>query len=160
MSLTIRSAGVKDDCLILTATPKDAWCAYYGSPFRCCTHLKLNCPGYPLSEVMKYAWWEIFKAKGVYIPGLAGGRIPGIRHVVSAEGRKRCRGKHVRMDFALDLDMLNRHVDLHQAWEENGGNIMGQTVLLSTISNDCMAPYWGPRGAYVMSYQANAILKT
>ncbi len=26
--------------------------------------------------------------------------------------------------------------------------------------NDCMAPYWGPRGAYVMSYQANAILKT
>jgi hypothetical protein len=29
--------------------------------------------------------------------------------------------------------------------------IMGQTVLLCTISNDCMAPYWGPRGAYVMS---------
>ncbi len=39
-------------------------------------------------------------------------------------------------------------------------NIMSQTVLLCTISNDCMAPYWGPRGAYVMSYQANAILKT
>jgi hypothetical protein len=38
--------------------------------------------------------------------------------------------------------------------------IMSQTVLLCTISNDCMAPYWGPRGAYVMSYQANAILKT
>ncbi len=38
--------------------------------------------------------------------------------------------------------------------------IMSQTVLLCTISNDCMAQYWGPRGAYVMSYQANAILKT
>ncbi len=71
---------------------------------------------------MKYAWWEIFKAKGVYAPGLAGGRIPGIRHVVSADGRKRRGGKRVRMDFALDLDMLNRHVDLHQAWEEHGGD--------------------------------------
>jgi hypothetical protein len=39
-------------------------------------------------------------------------------------------------------------------------NIMSQTVLLCMISNDCMAPYWGPRGACVMSYQANAILKT
>ncbi len=38
--------------------------------------------------------------------------------------------------------------------------IMSQMVLLCTISNDFMAPYWGPRGAYVMSYQANAILKT
>jgi hypothetical protein len=40
-------------------------------------------------------------------------------------------------------------------------NIMlSQTVLLCTISNDCMAPYWGLKGAYVMFYQANAILKT
>ncbi len=38
--------------------------------------------------------------------------------------------------------------------------MLSQTVLLCMISNDCMAPYWGPRGAYVMSYQANAILKT
>jgi hypothetical protein len=38
--------------------------------------------------------------------------------------------------------------------------MLSQTVLLCTISNDCMAPHWGPRGAYVMSYQANAILKT
>ncbi len=37
---------------------------------------------------------------------------------------------------------------------------MSQMVLLCMISNDCMALYWGPRGAYVMSYQANAILKT
>jgi hypothetical protein len=29
--------------------------------------------------------------------------------------------------------------------------IMGRMVLLCTISNDCMALYWGPRGAYVMS---------
>ncbi len=34
---------------------------------------------------------------------------------------------------------------------ENKTVIIGQTVLLCTISNDCMAPYWGPRGAYVMS---------
>ncbi len=38
--------------------------------------------------------------------------------------------------------------------------MLSQTVLLCTISNDCMAPCWGPRGAYVMSYQANEILKT
>ncbi len=51
----------------------------------------------------------------------------------------------------------------HQTNESGGGHyraIMSQTVLLCTISNDCMAPYWGSRGAYVMSYQANAILKT
>ncbi len=72
---------------------------------------------------MKYAWWEIFKAEGVYVPGLASGCIPRIRQVVIAEGSNIRGGKRVRMDFALDLDMLNMHVDLHQAWEEHGGNI-------------------------------------
>jgi hypothetical protein len=48
--------------------------------------------------------------------------IPGIHYAVTAEGSNRCGGKCVRMDFALDLDMLNRHVDLHQAWEEHGGD--------------------------------------
>ncbi len=37
--------------------------------------------------------------------------------------------------------------------------MLSQLVLLCMISNDCLAPYWGSRGAYVMSYQANAILK-
>ncbi len=44
--------------------------------------------------------------------------------------------------------------------EANNLFLMSQMVLLCTISNDCMAPYWGPRGEYVMSYKANAILKT
>jgi hypothetical protein len=49
--------------------------------------------------------------------------------------------------------------NLNDVSDEISDLIMSQTVLLCTISNDCMAPYWGPRGAYVMSYQANAILK-
>jgi hypothetical protein len=45
--------------------------------------------------------------------------------------------------------------DVMQNW-----NIMSQMVLLCTICNDCIALYWGPRGAYVMSQQANATFKT
>jgi hypothetical protein len=33
------------------------------------------------------------------------------------------------MDFALDLDMLNRHVNLHQAWEEHGGDMMSKFAI-------------------------------
>ncbi len=38
-------------------------------------------------------------------------------------------GKHVRMDFAVDLDMLNRHVNLCQAWEEHGGNVTSKFTI-------------------------------
>jgi hypothetical protein len=36
---------------------------------------------------------------------------------------KRCGGMRVRMDFELAHDMLERHVDLHQAWDEHGCKI-------------------------------------
>ncbi len=72
---------------------------------------------------MKIAWWEIFKAKGVNVPGLvAGGRIPGIRHI-EITGSNRHGGKRVRHDFCFDLDMLKMHVNLCQAMDEHGGEI-------------------------------------
>ncbi len=52
-------------------------------------------------------------------------------------------------------DNINDDIITHLSY-----HIMSQMVLLCTIYNDCMALYWGPRGAYVMSYHANAILKT
>jgi hypothetical protein len=61
-------------------------------------------------------------------------------------------GRHSLIDRMALMDSIN--------WMALMDGIMSQTVLLCTISNDCMAPYWGPRGAYVMSYQANLILKT
>jgi hypothetical protein len=71
---------------------------------------------------VKSAWWEIFKAEGVYVPGLAGGHIPGIWHVETM-GSNRRGGKRVRHDFCFDLDMLKMHVDLCQAMDEYGGDI-------------------------------------
>jgi hypothetical protein len=41
------------------------------------------------------------------------------------------------MDFALDLDMLNRHFDLRQAWEEHGGNIMLTFAIDKEEDEDC-----------------------
>jgi hypothetical protein len=65
------------------------------------------------------------------------------------KGRKK--GKAVRIDLsAIKMKSNNKQKNMASAstWSTN---IMGQTVLLCTTSNDCMAPYWGPRGAYVMS---------
>jgi hypothetical protein len=57
------------------------------------------------------------------------------------------------------LNLITEKI-IEEAITTTDPDIMSQTVLLCMISNDCMAPYWGPRGAYVMSYQANVILKT
>jgi hypothetical protein len=78
---------------------------------------------------VKCVWWEIFKAEGVYIPGLASGCISRIRHIATAEGSNRHGGKCVRHDFSFNLDMLNRHVDHLQAWEEHGVNIMSKFAI-------------------------------
>ncbi len=122
MSLTICNPGIKDNRLFLTATPKDAWHAYSWV-------FDPQSGVAPTSnqiakdiQRLKIAWQGIFKAKGVYVPGLAGGRIPGIRHIETI-GSNRGGGKRVRHDFCFDLDMLQMHVDLRQAVDEHGGDI-------------------------------------
>jgi hypothetical protein len=68
--------------------------------------------------------------------------------------------RYFRSDNPRDDNTYNTSSNHHFSPIQGKPYITSQTGLLSMISNDCMAPYWGPRGAYVMSYQANAILKT
>ena len=130
MSLTIRKPGIKDNRLFLTSTPKEAWHAY-SRVFDPLSGVAPT-PKRIVQDIyrVKDAWWGIFKAEGVYVPGLAGGRIPGIRHVAIPDGSSiRRGGKRTRIDFHLDLDMRNRHVDLRHAWEEHGGDITSKFAL-------------------------------
>jgi hypothetical protein len=125
MSLIICNPGVKDDCLFLTATPKDAWRAYsWVFDHQSGVAPTSNQIVEDIQRV-KSTWWEIFKAKGVYVPGLAGGRIPGIQHIETM-GSNRLGGKHVKHDFCFNLDMLKMNVDLHQAMDEHGGDITSE----------------------------------
>jgi hypothetical protein len=123
MSLTNRSPGIKNDCLFLMTTPKNAWHAYSWV-------FDLQTGDAPTSNQIlhdihrvKTTWWEIFKAEGVYVPGLAGGCIARIQHMETTKRSKRRGGKHVWMEFDFALDMLDRHDDFCQAWDEHGGNI-------------------------------------
>ena len=136
MSLTIREPGVKDDRLFLMTTPKDAWHAY-SWVFDPQTGVAPTSKRI-LHDIhrVKNAWWEIFKAEGVYAPGLAGGRIARVRHVETTERSKRCGGKRVRMEFDLALDMLHRHVDLRQAWDEHGGDITSKFAMHDEENED------------------------
>jgi hypothetical protein len=122
MSLTICNPGVKDDRFFLTATSKDAWHAYswvFDPQSRVAPTSNQIVKDI---QRLKIAWWKIFKAKGVYVPGLAGGRTPGIPHIETT-GSNRGGGKHVRHDFFFNLDMLQMHDDLLQAMDEHGGDI-------------------------------------
>ena len=78
MSLTLREPGIKDNHLFLITMPKDAWRPYlwvFNPQTGVAPTLKQV-----LHDIhpVKNAWWEIFKAEGVYVPGLAGGCIAGI----------------------------------------------------------------------------------
>ena len=131
MSLTIRNLGVKDDRLFLTSTPKEAWQAY-SHVFDPVSGVAPT-PKRIVQDIHRVndAWWGILKAKGVYVPGLVGGRIPGIRHVAIPDGSSiRRGGKRICKDlFYLDLDMRDRHVDLYHAWEEHSGDITSKFAL-------------------------------
>ena len=78
---------------------------------------------------MKNAWWEIFKAEGVYVSGLAGGCIAGVQHVETTERSKRCGGKRVRMEFDLALD-------IRQTWDEHGGDITSKFAMHDEQNED------------------------
>jgi hypothetical protein len=72
---------------------------------------------------VRKAWWAILKAQGVYVPGLARGRIAGGRHVATIERNALRGGKRIRMEYNLDLDDQEMHADLRAVLDEHGGNI-------------------------------------
>ncbi len=75
-----------------------------------------------VKQVMN-AWWEILKAQGVYVPGLAGGRIAGGRHVAMIERNALRGGKRVKMEYNLVLNDQEIHPDLCAVMDKHGGNI-------------------------------------
>ncbi len=77
-----------------------------------------------------------FKAEGAYVPGLAGRCIARVHHMEMTERSKRCGGKCMRMEFDLALDMLHRHVDLRQAWDEQGGDITSEFAMHDEENED------------------------
>jgi hypothetical protein len=49
---------------------------------------------------------------------------------------KRCGGKRVQTEFDLALDMLHMHVDLCQAWDEHGGDIISKFAMCDEEKED------------------------
>ncbi len=63
------------------------------------------------------------KAQGLYVPGLAGGRIAGGCHDATIERNALRGGKKVRMEYNLALNDQEMHTDLCAVMDEHGGNI-------------------------------------
>jgi hypothetical protein len=59
--------------------------------------------------------------EGVYVPGLAGGRIAGGSHVATIERNAFCGGKRIGMEYNLALDDQEMHTDLRAVLDKNGG---------------------------------------
>ena len=97
MSLTIRDRNNKDNRLITMTTPKEMACSYK-LIFDPTTGVAPKSERI-LQELNKvvHALQVIYEAEGVYVPGLAGGRMPGRRHTATTEGKKARGGKRMRM---------------------------------------------------------------
>ena len=86
MSLTIRDRDNKDDRLITMTTPKET-ARSYKRIFDPTTGVAPKSERI-LQDVNKvvHALQVIYEAEGVYVPGLAGGCMPGRRHTSTTEG--------------------------------------------------------------------------
>ena len=68
-----------------------------------------------------HACKEIYKAKGVFVPGLAGGRVPGHRHTKTKEKTSNNHGgRRPRLEYSVALDEKEMHGDLKALLEESG----------------------------------------
>ena len=69
-----------------------------------------------------HACKEIHKAKGVYVPGLAGGRTAGYRHKSSTEKTSSNHGgRRKRKDYNHEANESHIHPDLRELMDESGG---------------------------------------
>lgn len=69
-----------------------------------------------------HACKEIHKAKGVYVPGLAGGRTPGYRHKSTTEKTSNNHGgRRKRKDYDHEANESHIHPDLRDLMNESRG---------------------------------------
>ena len=60
-----------------------------------------------------HACKEIYKARGVFVPGLAGGRVAGHRHTkTTRKTSNNWGGKRTRLEYECALDEKSMHEDL------------------------------------------------
>ena len=113
MSLTAQGFEAKDPCLFLMSTPKHGASAYkriYHPDSGVCPR-----PDHIVQDVHKvvHVCKEIFRVKGVFVPGLAGGRVPGKRHTsTTKKASNNWGGKRDRLEYSVALDEESMHDDL------------------------------------------------
>ena len=79
-------------------------------------------PDHIVQDVHKvvHALKEIYKAKGVFVPGLTGGRVPGKRHTSTKEKTSNNHGgKRKRLEYSVTLDEETMHKDLKSLLNES-----------------------------------------
>lgn len=80
------------------------------------------------------ACWAIYRAKGVYVPGLAS-HTPGHRHIVTAKKSKNRGGKRTRLEHNPILCGEKTHPDLRALLNEKASDLMAMNSLFQTISS-------------------------
>ena len=118
LSMAICTHGNADNNLFLMAMPKKAARCH-----KCICNPITGIVPMPeqiiqdVSEVIT-ALQVIYEAKGVYVPGLANGRMAGHHHTTTNDGKKPRGGKRVRMDYNHALATSDIHNDLLTALDE------------------------------------------
>jgi hypothetical protein len=80
---------------------------------------------------------EIYKAKGVYVPGLAGGRVAGHRHTAtSKKSNNNHGGKRVRLEYNDAINDAAMHEDLRAILDEAEGDTTSKYMLPKDFDED------------------------
>ena len=120
ISLTCQGFEKKDSRLFSMAMPKLGASAYkriFDPETGVCPS-----PDRIVQDVHKvvHALKEIYKAKGVDMPGLAGGRVAGKRHTATKEKTSNnWGGKRKRLEYSVALDEETMHGDLKSLLNES-----------------------------------------
>jgi hypothetical protein len=80
-----------------------------------------------------YAVTEIRKAKGVYVPGLAGNRTGGKRNTASTVRNKNHGGARTRKEYNPALTDDKTHPDLLELVKEHGDNLLSVPSLFANL---------------------------
>ena len=87
-------------------------------------------------DVSKFvsACWEIYRAKGVYVPGLAS-HTPGHRHIVTAQKSKKRGGKRTRKEYNPMQCGEKTHPDLPAVLKEKAADLIAMNSLFQKLSS-------------------------
>ena len=93
---------------------------------------------------------KIHEAKGAFVPGLAGGRIPGHRHRNTTEKTSNNHGgKRVRKEWNVDVQDEALHSDLKSLLDDPRRDSTGSFRLEKEDDGDILARQCTLRGVYV-----------